>query len=499
MQMITLHKGTLKSLAVWTMFLPTAVFMFTWVRPLLAVPMAAALAAACVLFTRETLRHRREDVFELSGFALAAVICCALLWTFLAGQGGYFFQNEDHYGRNAIFHDLIHYSWPVRFPDTSYALTYYVNYWMLPALVGKAVASIVGEQAAFAAANAALFMQTAFVLTLLFLMLCGYLRTRSLFPTVLALLVFVLFSGMDILGAALKNDLYNQIEWWAETFQYSSHTTCLFWVYNQSVMAWLGMMVLMQERSLRSAGLLCLLTLPYSPLPFVGMAALLMGLFIAACLDRGFVASVKEAFSLRSVLALLAVVPVFACYFGANQAVSEHPLRVDLFLNAYTPRVAFFRYVLFVLLEFGLYALILGPANRREPLFWAATATLLVAPLLRMGVNFDFAMRASIPGLFVLSVLCARFLLDAVRERRRRYAAAVLTGLLLIGAVTPMMEFERGAYRVVQAGHMGLIADPFGTVLHPDADTFNFICADTSQSAFYRYMARDYRQTEDGR
>lgn len=52
----------------------------------------------------------------------------------------------------------------------------------------------------------------------------------------------------------------------------------------------------------------------------------------------------------------------------------------------------------------------------------------------------------------------------------------------MIGAVTPLEEFRRGIYKVREAGTIFLTADPFGTVLHPDADTDNFTaatCADT--------------------
>ena len=62
--------------------------------------------------------------------------------------------------------------------------------------------------------------------------------------------------------------------------------------------------------------------------------------------------------------------------------------------------------------------------------------------------------------------------------------------LLTIGAVTPLEEFRRGVYKVREAGTIFLTADPFGTVLHPDADTDNFICRDVENHLFYRYLAK---------
>ncbi len=65
-------------------------------------------------------------------------------WVFLSGIGGFAFQNQDHFARNAIFKDLINFNWPVYYPESenlltnsSNALIYYVGYWLPAALFGK--------------------------------------------------------------------------------------------------------------------------------------------------------------------------------------------------------------------------------------------------------------------------------------------------------------------------------------------------------------------------
>ena len=61
----------------------------------------------------------------------------------------------------------------------------------------------------------------------------------------------------------------------------------------------------------------------------------------------------------------------------------------------------------------------------------------------------------------------------------------------------PMMEFARGAYKVKQAGTIFLTANPFETVLHPEADTHNFICPDVDESLFYRHLAKPAQTRAD--
>ena len=135
-------------------------------------------------------------------------------------------------------------------------------------------------------------------------------------------------------------------------------------------------------------------------------------------------------------------------------------------------------------------ALVLGAQHRKNPLFLIAVATLLVSPVLQIGYKFDFSMRFSIPGLAILSVMSARMIVCAIRGQGSRYPAFVLALLLAIGAITPMLEFERGAYKVMLAGTNFMYSDPYGTVMHPDADTYNFVCMDVHDAPFYRFIAR---------
>lgn len=49
-------------------------------------------------------------------------------------------------------------------------------------------------------------------------------------------------------------------------------TTCLFWVFNQTVVPWLMTLCVLNEKSVENYALLGLLALPFGPLPFVGLA-----------------------------------------------------------------------------------------------------------------------------------------------------------------------------------------------------------------------------------
>lgn len=489
---------------------PACIFLVTWLRPLIGIPSAAALLAALIFYARSGKSKRpapissvfsgEEDTLSVSVWMLFAVIACSILWTFFSGIGGYFYQNEDHYGRNAIFHDILNHSWPVYFENTSSALTYYISFWLLPSLLAKGLAALLGTGVLWSTANALLFVQTVLFLTLTFLLMLSVCRVRSLPVACAALLVFVLFSGMDGLVApyTLRMET-DQIEWWAQCYQYSSNTTVLFWVYNQGVPAWLAIMTLLScPQDIGSFALIGLAALPFSPLPFVGLfvcfIAFALVLLVRSVRESGLASGIwdtlRHSLTPQNLLACVGIIPCFLSYFAANAASSNAPFRLQLFLGAYSLRDALLRLALFCLVEFGAFALTVFSRYRKDPVFLVSVLSLLLVPLFQVGYNMDFSMRASIPGLTILCVLCIRFLLDAAQDHSRRCAACILAGLLLLGSVTPLMEFERGVYKVRRAGTIFLTADPFGTVLHPQADTDNFICSDINSSFFYTHLAR---------
>ena len=191
--------------------------------------------------------------------------------------------------------------------------------------------------------------------------------------------------------------------------------------------------------------------------------------------------------SICNVLSILGSIPCLL-YLSSNASTGNAPLRADLFLNVYPLPVAITRLILFSLVEWGITAIILLLFARKDPLFWTVVLSLLLIPMFRLGYNMDFSMRASLPALFVLSVYCAKFLKEW--GLRKKLLAGCLIAVLLIGSITPMLEFQRGAYKVFRLGMFHQFSDPYKTVLHPYADTENFSCTDTESSFFYRYLAR---------
>lgn len=513
--MVALRMGRVRAAAFAALALPIPVFLFGWLRWYWALPAAGLLAAAAVLAVRGCARRGPEgpggtedDAFPISVRSLLLVALVALAWNYLAGQGCAFYQSRDHHWRNAIFRDLVTRDWPVVYEEPGAALVYYIAYWLVPAALGKLAAHVAGPGAGWAVGNVCLYAWSCALTALVALLFLAKVGARSPGRVAAGLLVLVMFSGLDIVGIFVRNDLDvsavpAHLEWWANAYQYSSHTTQLFWVFNQSTPAWLGILLLLHERDVRRFALVGLLVLPYAPLPFIGLfpyfAALAARDGVAAARRGGLRAFALRAASPENVLAVVSLLPVYYLYYSSNLIASDHGFRFDAGASFFGAGGAAARYALFFALEAGVYLALLLPGSRRDLLYWTTAASLLLVGAFRLGQFADFSMRVSIPALMVLAVLVTRRLLDGVRagvEGGRRFvratpAAIALAVVLSIGAATPLVEYSRALHAVIAAGRLDLAADGMKTFEGKKlVDLQNFVAVGYRDSAFFTHLAR---------
>jgi hypothetical protein len=197
----------------------------------------------------------------------------------------------------------------------------------------------------------------------------------------------------------------------------------------------------------------------------------------------------KEALSLQSVLAALPILIVFGSFFTINNSLGSRS--GILFSMDYFRWEFMLNYGVFLLLEFGLYGLILWPENRRNKEFYIAIAMLCILPFFVVGISSDLMMRASIPALLILVSLTAIRLQSAFRKGKR-WVATGLVCLLLVGAVTPFTEIARS---VIYTSQGYTVADEWKTFSDyqaylENAHAANFVCMEPEKSFFFKYLAK---------
>ena len=418
--------------------LPTLLYFAGWITPEYGWPACAVLGVCLALLVRRLgpLSARLPRV------PLAIAVVVAIGWTVLGGVGHLVYANTDWLVRDAVLRDLVVKPWPVSYdplPDTVSAL-------LLRAPIGFYLpAAIVGKVFGLRAAELALLAWIALGVILTFVLMQ---RDR---PTprqlLVRLAVFVVFSGMDIIGTITHfkyRGIGDHIEWWAFLFQYSSQTTQLFWVPNHALPGWIVVAWLLGYKPGRlpiAQGIVLLALTPlWSPLTAIGIAPLLGIAVLREMRHQRFGPFLSALFDARMLVAValcaLFVYPYIV--LGSETLASGSSASIPFVGEDIVPR-----YIEFVVLEFAGFAALLLFRFRRDPLLLGAVVVLLLLPLYRFGPANDLAMRASIPALALLAIRLGEWLSqprDGLSDRQLRWVAIAL---LAIGAVTPLMEVAR--------------------------------------------------------
>ncbi len=423
---------------------PWLIFSVVWPRPLVAAGLLGVLLVTLygyiskgAGFDRATTSAddagvRSTITLPVAGFIVLVVIG----WVSLSGAGGIGYQNlPDWNNKNVLMNDLLAKPWPV-FYGADTVLNYYFALYLPPSLIGK-----------LAGWDAAQWAMYAYVLIGLMLTML-WLYSYSARLGVVAILVFVIFGGLDIVGAWLmqrpSRDWATTIEWWSDRLQFSSNATLLYWVPQHALSAWLATALILDEatrqRRLLYTGLFVALTFLWSPFSAIGL--------LPVCLVALLLAEQKSIMSAANLvlLPLLAVV-TFALY-------APHGSGGDLYADAsnwrthYTPE-GLLIIAEFLLLEVGVYLACIAACGRALESEWRITALVVTgASVLWVLVpeavgHGGFNMRASIPTLLLLFLLVVR-VLSLTSHTAVRVALAVA---LVIGADAAAHETFRAIRR----------------------------------------------------
>ena len=477
----TLYRATYIYLA-----LPLFIFFASWFNYAAAGVFSLLLALA--FYKTYTATKDNMPEWRLKRRFMLFLFSVAALWCFLAGIGYFYYQSFDYHFRNAVFRDLINYPWPVFYERADTPLVYYMAFWLVPATLGKLFAPLLQNAYwNFYLANIFLYVYAVVGVALIFAQLAAAVRTENFKKLTAAVLIFVFFSGLDVIGMAFfrvqEQPFAYHFEWWATFIQYSSFTTGMFWVFNQFIPIALITLLLYNERNIRHFGFLIALALFFSPYPTASIGIFAVAYAVLAFIranDKARFLS-EEIFSVPNIISVFWLLPPIILYFITN---SEGMDKLWYVFDYTTPG----RLAVFMLLEFLLPVAILLPRYRKHLFFATAAILLCLIPFFRVDEQNNFCMRSSIPPLIMLAVYVIRFLFENSAAKTRLFSRIALILLLLIGAATPLAEFYRGLHYVIKAGRLDLVADDIYTLNQAYVEMPMF-----GWDANHQFTAREYR------
>lgn len=432
--------------------LPVFLYFPGWFQPAPALILTLLLGYAC---WRTLSEHSLASTSWPPKRLTALALLVATVWSVFGGAGHFFYANaHDWIIRDAVLRDLVVAPWPPTYAvggEDPYILRAPVAYF-LPA---AAIAKLTG----LATADKLLWLWTVIGITVFFTLLP--VRHATLARSAAALLIVVLFSGMDIVGFMFPDFHWGNvplpgafIDWWIKPpplVSYWSNTTNLFWNPNHSLPAWISIALFYRHwrhpRFLSIAPLLVAVLPLWSPFALIGMAPFLLMQTV-----RWWQKRPRHSLDIKLIAACLGVFGVLFATLAIPFSTIHYGMTLTsapggwVFHNNFGHVVTYLEnYTLFVIFEFAIIAMLVARAVDRW-LFVTAVLTLLILPLVTFGPGNDLAMRGSIPSLGILCIAAVNAFAHP-EPSTGPYRRWLLGAILAIGAVTPYYEFSRAIDR----------------------------------------------------
>ena len=453
-KIITLPYPWIFASAILFLTVPLFMFFMGYLRLTVGIPLTLIFAGIVLFSVSDCLNDpngkklsRYDNDLKIPVSYLVGFAVTALVLSFISGTGEYIITIQDHEYRRAILRDLVNYDWPVIYnystqtnPDVisffrlasgERAFTYYFIYWMPAALAGKMFG--------FEFANVVLLIWNALGIFLSFLTASVAIkRCTAVVP-----FMFVFFSGLDILPNAVNliapyKDWF-WLEGWVPCMAYISNFRELASVFNQMIPCFLIVALLLMSHNSRSFGLTAGILFAYSPWAVFGILPIVVAmLFSEKIRANRLTKTLTNTFSPVNIASALLLLVIFGSYYMSNSnAVSERAFTWEYFESI---PAFIFAYIAFIAVEVLPFVILLYKREKKSPVFWAATATLLLIPCYQITTMNDFNMRGSMPALFMFCILLSNVVAEVMDVKNTpttkkgwlKSAAIMLTVILMM-------------------------------------------------------------------
>lgn len=490
-------------------YLAIPVFFFGWLKPGYAAAASLLLCLGIYAGVRSWIKEEQKEEnrnIYMTKTVLLLGMAFVLFMCWHTGIGGFTGQVGDWHKHNAVMHDLIERRWPVIY-STEYGdsmLSYYIGYYLIPAVCGKLTSS-------FRMAEIVQYLLSAGGIYLLWLIVVNVCRAKSGKRQLICLGMIFMFGGMMLLGQAVCSNLYPEslsygsMEWMnpeTVTIQYSPNWSLLKWVPGQVIVPWIATALLLCKPDKTDTYVLIgMPVILYSGFAMTGLAVMMAALCICYIFLKKE-RNIRNVFSLSNLLLAFGTGSILILYFLGN-IMGEKPEYLSFHMLDYGQKKIF--YFLFAFFMFGGYTILVFKENKKNILYWITVAGLLVYPLFSMGAYNDFTMRASIPGLFTLMILCLRFLFfeeeGMTGGRNLTVRKTLLAAGLIIAMVYPVLNIRESIVKNVIGEHyrtdgylsLESYADPSDEEI-PDDLKYNYYSYDLERDIFYRYLAKQQKK-----
>ncbi len=484
--------------------LPVLIFFLGYLKIIPGILFSALTLISAYLFLKNKGTSDRKITFDLA--YLLVIIPLILLMVFIGGIGEFGFSMSDHSIRYAILNDLVEYKWPVVYDFSTQqnpvvasvlgegkaAFAYYFVYWMIPAVTGKLFG--------LTAARVMLLLWTAaglFIVSIGACLVYGK-ASKALFVGLM------LFAGFDVIPYAVNNlmGVWSTWERWNAELIVVGNFYQLMNVFNQCIPGWIITLLLILCVNGRGVGFLGSLMFCYSPWAAIGVLPMCVCKMIVNSDSRSFKGVMKTLLTPENLIPPVVFFIAFASLYTANSNATSEAGFTWTFYDS--PLIFLRDYILFVMIEFGIWFLLIRKRHPQDPMFLTAMVTMLVLPFYKITYANDFLMRGSMAPMFLLSVYVAMFVTDhfyrSLNSRKFELLPRLVLLTLILAAYTTFNLMLYSSIMTVKIRVMGDTEDDishnivsFGNIRKEDeleVIRTQFYVYDYEDTIFFKYLSK---------
>lgn len=442
---------------------PIIIFLWGWTKLWIS-----SICTVGLIFIVVNIYSEIKDEFTISvknniSFWVIS-ISIITLWCLFSGIGKFSYQSGDFKARNAFFQDLCNMDWPIvldmskqpidiqnLFIDVKSAnLVYYFTWWLPVALIVKIF------NLSPLAGNTLLVLYAIIEVFLIYYCFLNIIKKYSY----IALSSLILFGGWDFWVYFIENFNFikmGHVEWWATYFQYSSNTTQMYWVFNSSLPIWLITCLVMIMPKNRYKAAVGSLAFAYNPFATVSMVFIVLTDILGKRTEK-ILDKLKELCSIPNILTSLLMLVIWGCFY---LQVNINGTSTDgLIFNIYPEQKLFVTYVLFLMVEIGVYFFAIGCSIDKDRFYWVTLIGLILMPMIKIGRYNDWSLKAPVPLLFILMIMVVkRYHVESTMKKK--YA---ILAVLFLGYMTSAVELQRnisGTLTMSQSDYTWHVVDSF--------------------------------------
>jgi hypothetical protein len=409
---------------------PNLIFLTTWIRPWIGIP-AALVVAVCLIVV---LRKDNQSLVRqsLDRKSMGFVVAIALLWTFLAGVGGFVPQSSDYIKHNLVLHDLVNSTWPVSYnlpiAGKSY-LCYSLGYYLVP----SSIARVFGD----ALLPSETFLWASLGVGLFFYWIATFNGRSNPNPRTTVLL-FLMCASTGIVWYAFKLHAFSGVRDEMTTIglvnSYFDNFTRLQFQPQHAITGWLGAAVLYEllwvQKNPKAAAFVWSLTLLWSVMTSIGLLLLPL-----AALKR---VRLRDYMTPVNFIGGGFLVAIMGIYYQGHAGISYNAPIWKASAGADWPLF----YLLFLIFQLSFVLLVYlidlkySILNEWRVLFVWSAVFLIMLPLYKVGFWGDLRMEAASPAMvFVALGAIHCFNIESFSIRKPLFLLFLST--FLIGAIYP--------------------------------------------------------------